>query len=145
MGSPITSAKTGFNIKVTCSQDATLILKCKSKKMPGFKLADKVDVTTDQTTKTKAYLPGDLPETTDSSLTTILDYADMNKVLAIIGQQGTITFTDSFTGYKVTCANAWFASYEPNDANLTANPEATITIQFAGGETGTPVAAVTGA
>lgn len=133
--------KSGYNIRVTCSQDATINFPCKSKQRPGLEGGDKIDTTTDQTTGAKEFEPGDLPEVTDAQLTVADDWAIEQKIKSIINVKGTITFTSAISSKTVAYQNAWFSSYTPDSAEnfSTTGPTATITIKSGGGSTGLPV------
>ena len=129
----MSSEKSGFNITVTCSQDATIIFACKAKKRPGIKLGEKIDMTTDATTGSKVYEPGSLFEVTDGQLTVLDDPETASKIIAILGQKGTITFTGKTTKNTINYSNAWFASYTPDETKLDNHPPtATIVIQSSG-------------
>ncbi len=125
--------KSGFNITVSCTQDASIIFKCRAKKRPGVKLGDKIDVTTDQSSGAKEFEPACLAEVTDGQITVPDDPELESRILAILGKKGTITFTGKTTGVKVQYANAWFASYTPEQSGIDAAlPTAVITIQSVG-------------
>lgn len=123
----------GFNIKVTCTQNPEIIFSCRAKKRPGIRLSEKIDMTTDATTGSKTFEPGSLFEVTDGQLTVLDDPETANKIIAILGKKGTISFSGKVTGTVVHYTNAWFASYSPDETKPDHTPPtATIVIQSAG-------------
>ncbi|OGV52003.1 MAG: hypothetical protein A2017_05530 [Lentisphaerae bacterium GWF2_44_16] len=130
--------KSGYNIRVTCTQDPTIVFPCTAKQRPGIKLEDKIDTTTDQSSGAKDFEPGDLIEITDAQITVTDDWSIEQKIKAILGTKGIITFASSVSGKSVAYQNAWFTSYTPDNVENTAKPTATITIASGGGANGLP-------
>jgi len=128
----------GYLIRVTFSQDGTLVVHAKSKKQFGMELPDKIDTTTDLVEDAQSFEPGYLPEIVDGSIEVSHDLDEQVKVEAILGEKGTITFTSTASGKNVTYANAWVKSYTVNDAGLNDQPTATIVLESGGGTAGLP-------
>ena len=127
------TVKSGFNIKVTCTQDPSIQFACKTKKRPGVKLGAKIDVSTDSDSQCRIFEPSPIIEITDGQLTVLDDPENAAKIIAILGKKGTITFTETASGKAVQFADAWFASYIPDEIKLDPEPPtATITIQSSG-------------
>lgn len=129
----MSAEKSGFSIKVTCTQDPEIVFSCKTKKRPGVRLGNKIDMTTDSTIESHSYEPADLLEVTDGELTVLDDPVNANKIITILGKKGTIFFTGKISGTCISYPNSWFASYIPNEMKLDSSPPtASIIIQSDG-------------
>ena len=134
------SAETkGYLIRVTFSQDGTLVVYGKSKKPFGRELPDKINTTTDETEDYQEFEPGFLPEIIDGTLVVAHDFDQEQKFADIIGEKGTITFTSLASGKNVAYANSWVKSYDPQEAGHNDQPEANLTFESGGGTAGVPV------
>ncbi|MBQ7403564.1 MAG: hypothetical protein IJW05_09005 [Lentisphaeria bacterium] len=129
----MTTEKTGFNIKVTCSQDPSIHFECRTKKIPGVRLCGKIDVSTDDSSPCKTFEPGRQLEITDGELTVLDHISTAAKIIAILGKKGTISFSGTTGNQTAVFPDAWFASYVPDEIKQDLEPPtATIIIQSSG-------------
>lgn len=128
--------KTGYNIWVTFSKDATCHLACTSVKPAGMSVG-KFDISTNANLKFREYAGEDLAETQDITLTCAFNLSDYEKIAAMISEPQTIEL--EFRGCanrkkarKITYTNAFIMSFEPGDMSANNFPTATMTISTGG-------------
>ena len=138
--------KTGHNISVNLGASAPTLY-CKSMALPGIEGGDPIDVTSLQTTKFTAKVPGDLGNIPDLTLSAMFDPSDYTKVMAVVNSARTITFTlaattntalngvGNRTEAKTISAYGWVCDFIPQDAKTGEVPEAQLKLCFAGGTT----------
>lgn len=121
--------KTGHGIKVTFSQDPTLILHATATTDFGAELDDMIDQSHNDTEKYREYAPGDLIKVEPVTWTCKYDEEDYSKALDIIGTEGTITITHTKSGFSIPYPESWLAAYKPQEATGGATPEVQIRLE----------------
>jgi len=124
---------TGHGIKVTFSQDATLVLHATATTDFGVELDDMIDQSHNDTELVREYAPGDLMKVEAVTWTCKYDETDYSKALAIIGIEGIVTVTHVKSGKAIPYPACWLAAYKPQEASGGSTPEVQIRIENKGG------------
>lgn len=124
---------TGHNILVSLG---SLSFTCKAVTDASFEAGEPIDITTNQTTKVKAYAPPDLAEPGEITLTAVFDPTQLATYKSNLGVIQTCTIT------YATCANrtspdtntyeAYLKSVSPQEMTTGSQPEVQITIGLTG-------------
>ena len=124
---------TGHGIKVTFSQDATLILHATATTDFGVELDDQIDQSHNDTPLVREYAPGDLMKIEAVTWTCVYDEDDSSKAYAIMGIEGIITITHAKSGKAVPYPASWLAAFKPQEASTGAVPNVQIRLENRGG------------
>lgn len=96
----------------------------------GIQGDEKIDTTTNDNTRLKSYIAGDLVESTDASFSADYNLSKKAEILSIINIAGTVTLTDKLGNTEVK--NGWLTSAMPEALVAGQSPKMACTISFEG-------------
>ena len=106
--------------------------------MPDFVLGDKIstvtncDVLSGATVGPKSFTPASLYEIVDMKLNCPMDWEDVEELRDLLGQNGDIVITSSYTSATYTFEDCWVKSVETNDWSVEDQGTFDVTFEFGG-------------